>query len=130
MQKIMIYWQSVIPQHVSGVFTPIISRADCVPLPMVSCPGYSYCGSGNSLFTVHTSRYPTLQHHNKYNRTGNHRQCHAVCSPDDGRKDSRNMLRNNWLSINHYLLRLVALAFICYIRGIYIAFKNIQTFEL
>ena len=29
----MIYWQSVIPQHVSGVFTPIVRRADCVSLP-------------------------------------------------------------------------------------------------
>jgi hypothetical protein len=25
----MIYWQSIIPQRVSGVFTPIIRRADC-----------------------------------------------------------------------------------------------------
>jgi hypothetical protein len=24
----MIYWQSIIPQHVSGVFTPIIRRAE------------------------------------------------------------------------------------------------------
>jgi len=24
----MIYWQSFIPQHVSGVFTPIIRRAE------------------------------------------------------------------------------------------------------
>ena len=43
----MIYWQSIIPQHVSGVFTPIIRRADCVPMPMVSCPDYG-CGSGES----------------------------------------------------------------------------------
>ena len=28
MQKMMIYWQSVIPQHVLGVFTPIIRRAE------------------------------------------------------------------------------------------------------
>jgi uncharacterized membrane protein YqiK len=35
MQQMMIYWQSVIPQNVSGVFTPIIRTADCVPLPMV-----------------------------------------------------------------------------------------------
>jgi hypothetical protein len=38
MQQIIIYWQSIIPQHVSGVFTPIIRGADCVSLPMVSCP--------------------------------------------------------------------------------------------
>jgi hypothetical protein len=35
------------------------------------------------------------------------------CSPADGRKDARNMLRNNWLPMNHYLLHLVGLAFIC-----------------
>jgi len=46
MQQMMIYWQSTIPQHVSGVFMPIIRRADCMPLPMVSCPGFGCCGSG------------------------------------------------------------------------------------
>jgi hypothetical protein len=44
----MIHWQSIIPQHVSGVFTPIIRRADCVSLPMAVCPGCSCCGSGES----------------------------------------------------------------------------------
>ena len=38
MQQIVIYWQSIVPQHVSGVFTPIIRRSDCVSLPMVFCP--------------------------------------------------------------------------------------------
>jgi len=42
---------------------------------------------------VHTSFYPTLQHHNSYNRTDNYRQWNAVGSPDDGHKDARNMLR-------------------------------------
>ena len=68
--------------------------------------------SSNILFTVHTSCYPTRQHHNSYNRTENHRQWNAVRSPDDGRKDAWNMLRNNWLPINHYLLHLVGLALI------------------
>ena len=36
--KILIYWQSVVSQHVSGIFVPIIRRSDCVPLPMVVCP--------------------------------------------------------------------------------------------
>jgi hypothetical protein len=45
-------------------------------------------------------------------RTWNHRQWHAFCSPDDGRKDARNMLRNNWLPINHHLLHVVGLAII------------------
>ena len=83
----MIYWQSIISQHVSGVFTPIIRTADCMPLPVVSCPGYGCCGSGES---------------------GG-----EMCSPDDGRKDAQNTLRNNWLPINHQLLHLVDLAFIC-----------------
>ena len=64
------------------------------------------------LLTVHTSCYPTLRHHNSYNRTENHRRWNAVRSPDDGRKHARNMLRNNWLPINHHLLNLVCLAFI------------------
>jgi hypothetical protein len=49
---------------------------------------------------------------NNYNRTENHRQWNEVRPPDDGRKDARNMLRNNWLLINHYLLHLVGLTFI------------------
>ena len=51
-------------------------------------------GTGWSwLHTVHTACHPTLQHHNSYNRTDNHRQWNAVGSPDDGHKDARNMLR-------------------------------------
>ena len=30
--------------------------------------------SGNLLYTVHTACQPTLQHHNSYNKTENHRQ--------------------------------------------------------
>jgi hypothetical protein len=59
-----------------------------------------------------TSCHPTLQHHNSYNRTENHRQWNAVRLPNHERKDARNMLRNNWLPINHYLLHLVGLTFI------------------
>jgi len=51
------------------------------------------CLTGNILHTVHTSCHPTLQHHNSYNRTDNYRQWSAVGSPDEGHKDSRNMLR-------------------------------------
>ena len=79
--------------------------------------GFLFCCSccdawSNFLHTVHPSCHPTLQHHNSYNRTENHRHWNAVWPPDDGRKDARNMLRNNWLQINHYLLHLVGLAFI------------------
>jgi len=41
-------------------------------------------------------------HHNSYKSTGNNRQWNAVWPPDDGLKDSWNMLRNNWLPINQY----------------------------
>jgi hypothetical protein len=131
----MTYWQSIIPQHVSGVFTPIIRRADCVPLPMVSCPGYDCCDSGESVAryvhstedvlcgrcclsgnifrTVHISRHRLSRTTATIARTWNHRQWHAVCSPDDEHKDARNMLRKNWLPINHHYLNLVGLAFIC-----------------
>ena len=38
MQQIVIYWSSIVSQHVSGIFMPIIRRSDCVPLPIVVCP--------------------------------------------------------------------------------------------
>jgi hypothetical protein len=53
------------------------------------------------LITVHTSCHLTLQHHNSYNRTENRRQWNTVWPPDDGHKEAQNMLRNNWLPINH-----------------------------
>ena len=37
MQQIVIYWQTVVSQHVSGIFMPIIRRSDCVSLPIVAC---------------------------------------------------------------------------------------------
>jgi len=49
-------------------------------------------------------------------RTEHHRQWLAVCCPDDGRKDARNMLRNNWLPINHHLLHLVVSPLFAYLR--------------
>jgi len=157
MQPMMIYWQSVVPQHISGVFTPIIRRADCKSLPMMFCPGCSFCGSGESgsemcvpwkecclsqaqythlatrLFeqqqlqllwkgcclsqATSFSQYTYLATRlsgtvTATARTEHHRQWLAVCSPDDGRKDARNMLRSNWLPINHHWLHLVGLTFI------------------
>ena len=53
---------------------------------------------------VHTACIPTLQHHNSYNRTENHRQWNAVWPPVDGRKDARNMLRNNWLPVKSLIV--------------------------
>ena len=90
MQQIVIYWYSIVSQHVSGIFMPIIRICDCVPLPIVVCPVVAVVmltKLGNILHTVHTSCHPTLQHHNSY------RQWNAVGSPDDGYKDARNMLR-------------------------------------
>jgi hypothetical protein len=124
MQQMMIYWQSIVPQHVLGVFTPIIRRADCVSLPMIFSLGCGCCGSDESgsamcalwrgcclsgthlAFRLFGTTIATAKRENN-------RQWHAVFSPDDGRKDARNMLRNNWLTINHHLLHLVGLAFIC-----------------
>jgi nucleoside-triphosphatase THEP1 len=68
--------------------------------------------SSNILVTVHTSCHPTLQYHTNYNRTENRRQWNTVRPPDDGRKDAQNMLRNDWLLINHYLLHQVGPTFI------------------
>ena len=103
---------------------PIIRRSDCVPLPTIVCPVVAvvmleirvarcvHClKAGNILHTLHTSFYPTLQHHNSYNRTDNYRQWNAVGFPDDGHKDARNMLRYYRLPINHYLLHLVGFSF-------------------
>ena len=44
---------------------------------------------------LHTSCYPTLQHHNSYNRTDNYRQWNAVGSPDDGHKHVEILLITN-----------------------------------
>jgi len=68
---------------------------------------------------LHTSCYPTLQHHNSYNRTDNYRQWNAVGSPDDGHKDAQNTLRYCWLPINHYLLHPVGLTFTYYLLKIW-----------
>ena len=38
MQQMVIYCQSILSQHVSGIFMPIVRRTDCVPLPMAVCP--------------------------------------------------------------------------------------------
>jgi hypothetical protein len=55
--------------------------------------------SGDKLCALCRVGCLTLQHHNSYNRTEHYRQWNAVWLPDNGRKDARNMLRNNWLPI-------------------------------
>jgi hypothetical protein len=47
---------------------------------------------------------PTLQLHNCYNRTETIGSENAVWPPEDGRKDARNMLRNNWLPIKSLIV--------------------------
>jgi hypothetical protein len=85
---------------------------------------------------VHTACHPTLQHHNSYNRTGNHRQWNTVWPPDDGRKDARNMLRNNWLPIkslivasswSHFYLLICTKFQICYF-NVYFKFNTTSKF--
>jgi hypothetical protein len=125
----MIYWQSTVPKHISGVFTPIVRRADYKSLPMVFCPGCRCCGSGESgseMCAVHCERDVALL------AAKQHPVHSAQCPPDDGRKDTWNMFRNNWLPINHHLLHLIGLTFICLskmhghsnIKNYQIAFRN------
>jgi hypothetical protein len=66
-------------------------------------PSVAWLQSSNLLHTMHTAGHPTFQHHNSYNRTEKRRQWNAVW-PDDGRKDTRNMLRNNWLPIKSLIV--------------------------
>ena len=78
-------------------------------LPMVFCPVVAVVMveswmASNLLHTVHAACHPTVQNHNSYKRTENHRQWSAVWPPDDGRKDARNMLRNNWLTIKSLIV--------------------------
>ena len=60
MQQIVIYLKSIVPQHVSGVFTLIIRRSDCVTLPMVFCPIEAIVMLESQ---VARSCHLTLQHH-------------------------------------------------------------------
>jgi len=90
MQQIVIYWKSIVFQHVSGIFMPIIRRSDCVPRPIVVCPVVAV--------VMLESRVARCVHcvensPHSYNRTDNYRQWNAVGSPDDGHKDARNMLK-------------------------------------
>jgi hypothetical protein len=102
MQQMMIYWQSIIPQRVSGVFTPIIMRADCMSLPMVSCPACGCRGSGGSggemclLCRGQAHISPPDCPETRQPQAGQETIASdiQVCSPDDGRKDARNTLRN------------------------------------
>ena len=38
MQQIVIYWYSIVSQHVSGIFMPFVRKSGCFPLPIVVCP--------------------------------------------------------------------------------------------
>jgi hypothetical protein len=78
--------------------------------------------TSNLLHTEHTACQPTLQHHNKYNRTENRRQWNAVWPPDDGRKDVWNMLRNNWLTIKSLIVA-------SSLSRLYLLIKDARSFE-
>jgi hypothetical protein len=83
---------------------PSSGEHKCVSLPMVFCPG---CPESRVARCVHCC---CLSGQPVQKTIGSDTQ---FCSPDDGSKNARNMLRNNWLPINQYLLHLVGLAFIC-----------------
>jgi hypothetical protein len=109
-------------QHHTIIHTDFISvLSEISPSDVTNCPfffKYNVTNSvkhrrfwGNNSSSLHASHYPALRHHNNYNRTRNHRQYKAVRPPEDGRKYARNMLRIDWLLINH-LLHLVRYTFI------------------
>jgi hypothetical protein len=92
---------------------PTSGEQDCVSLPMVFCPVQRMLQLQHLLHNAHISLPDSpepQQLQPGQNTMGSDMQ---FCSPDEGRKDARNMLRNNCLPINHHLLRLVCLAFIC-----------------
>jgi hypothetical protein len=89
-----------------------LSCCNCCDVEESGCKLCALCGVGCL----------TLQHHNSYNRTENHRQWNAIWPPDDGRKDARNMLRNNWLPIKQLI---VASSW----SRLYLLIKDAQSFE-
>ena len=98
MQQMVIYWQSIIPQHVSGVFTPIIRTAEL----RVTAYGFltwllwfrrvgkhDVC-TVKRMLPVRLPDSPVPQQLQPgQNTIGSDMQ---FCSPDDGRKDAQNML--------------------------------------
>jgi hypothetical protein len=78
----VIYWLSIVSQHVSGTFMPIIRRSDCVPLPIVVCPVVAVVMLESRVARcVHCVENVAIL------------QWNTVGSPDDGHKGARNMLR-------------------------------------
>ena len=100
MQQLVILLLSIVPQHVSVVFTPILRRSDCVFTAYVylSCCDCCYVGectqhaSRLSNITTVTTEQITICSEN------------AVWPLEDGCKDDRNMLRNNWLTIKSLIV--------------------------
>jgi hypothetical protein len=100
------------------------SRSSCVLLPVVLCSDCSCVGSGElggkmcSLLRgcclKATSHHPTRRNQHSYNQNITPQTAirSPICSPDDGRKCARKILRKYWISLNHQLLQLVGLAFV------------------
>jgi hypothetical protein len=61
MQQLVILLVSIVPQYVSGVFTPIIRRSDCVSLPMVFCLVVVVCTVWNRLLDKHPTPHSTIR---------------------------------------------------------------------
>ena len=70
-----------VSQHVSGVFTPILRRS-----ATYSTQCTQLASRLSNITTVTTGQIKICSEN-------------AVWPPEDGRKDARNMLRNNWLTI-------------------------------
>ena len=93
-----------------GVFTPIIRRSYCVSLPMVFWPVVMLKSRDASC--VHCEectvciQLATRLVNITTATTGQKTVCseNAVRPPDDGRKDARYMLRNNWLTIKSLIV--------------------------
>ena len=93
MQQLVILLLINFPRHGSGIFTPIIRRSDCG----VGC--FATYPTQCTQLASRLSNITTVT-------TGQINICseNAVCPPEDGRKDARNMLRNNWLTIKSLIV--------------------------
>ena len=107
MQRLVIVLLINFPQHVSGVFTPIIRRSDCVFTAYGYLSRCSCCDAGElggKLCALCEETYST-QCTQLTSRLSNITTVttgeitiyseNPVWPPENGRKDARNMLRNN-----------------------------------
>ena len=112
-QQSEVYYQ-LLSQHVSGIIMPIFRRTKtvcyciwCTALVRLDVVG-SGCGALRCRMRALCASYSAAPH----NRYQPHPACapcavtHGLCSPEDGRNDARNMLRQKLIT-NIWLLHLV-----------------------